>query len=222
MSDTEDFKQRIKWDWNNKARKSYQENDLEIDDKQEHQDFQVKHFFSKVDHKKKYVPVRSVTKIVRCKAVDVDSKVQEQKEYLYYYENWYGKDWLGRDIPPVTDHLQGRYQEQVVADKIDDFGDVIGRERKDPRLRYYIPFSKKAVDDIISTSDNTDKNNIKFCFKGSQFRNDDFTYEQFVNSPYELMEEMLRTNGGPRMFEHWQKHDTRQRQENFKKYQQVT
>ena len=53
-----------------------------------------------------------VTKIVRLKAPDYSTKKRELKEYLVWDENWYGKDWLSRSLPPVTDHIEGFYQEQ--------------------------------------------------------------------------------------------------------------
>jgi len=28
------------------------------------------------------------------------------------YENWYGKDWMGRIVPPVADHVESMYNEQ--------------------------------------------------------------------------------------------------------------
>jgi hypothetical protein len=28
------------------------------------------------------------------------------------YENWYGKDWMGRKVPPVADHVESMYNEQ--------------------------------------------------------------------------------------------------------------
>jgi hypothetical protein len=218
----EDSKQRIKWEWNNKTRQSYIENGVSKDKIPRHveaADYQVKQFLSKVDHKGKFVPVRSVTKIVRIKATDWDTEHQEQKDYLYWYENWYGKDWLGRDIAPVTDHVQGVYEEILMKDKINDYGDVEGRERNGSRTKYYVPFSKEAVDKIIATSDNTDKNNISFVFKSSQMRTGDYTYEQFCNSKREEMDEIARTPGGPSMFDHYQKQIVKERQEKIRNKQ---
>jgi hypothetical protein len=220
----QEFKQRVKWDWNNKSRQSFLDNGFTADKIPRHVagvDIQVKEFLSKVDHKGKFVPVRSVTRIVRTKAIDWEDKYHKDKQFLYWFEDWSGKDWLGRDIAPVTDHLQGVYDKVIMEDIVNDFGDVEGSKFKETRKVHYIPFSKKAVDEIISTSNNTDKNNIKFIFKGNQMRTGDFTYEQFCNSTWDEMEEISRIAGGPKMFEHWNKFDVRTRQENFKKYQQV-
>jgi len=217
----EDFssKSRIDRDWNNRSRLSYIENEQKIPRHIEGADFQVAQFLSKVDHKGKFVPVRSVTRIVRTRATDWDTPHQEKKDYVYWYEDWYGQDWLGRDIAPVTEHVQGVYEEVIMKDKINDYGDVEGKEKKGERIRYYVPFSKKAVDDIIATSNNTDAKNIKFIFKGNQFRTGDWTYDQFVNSTWEEMEEIARTPAGPTMFDHYQKQIVKERQEKIRNKQ---
>ena len=51
------------------------------------------------------------TKIVRVKARDYNSEKLERKEFLYYYENWYGVDYRGIRIAPTTDHVEGTYNE---------------------------------------------------------------------------------------------------------------
>ena len=77
--------------------------------------------------------------------------------------------------------------------------------------RYYSPFSKKAIDDIIATSNNTDKNNIKFVFKNDIHRCDQYTYEQFVISEWNLLGEILSCQGGPRNWEHLNNKFTKER-----------
>jgi len=49
---------------------------------------------------------------------------------------------------------------------------------------------------------NINKNNIKFLFKASNGRrNDEYTYEEFVNSPWELMEEITSKYSAFRRFQ---------------------
>jgi hypothetical protein len=31
---------------------------------------------------------------------------------MVWYENGYGKDWMGRKVPPVLDHVESMYIEQ--------------------------------------------------------------------------------------------------------------
>jgi len=75
-------------------------------------DYQEKHFLSQVDIETGGPITRTVTKIVRLRAPDYSTIRKERKEYLIYYENWYGKDWQTRKLPPVTDHIEGVYYEQ--------------------------------------------------------------------------------------------------------------
>lgn len=147
---------------------------------------------SQVDPKDKYPIIRDVTKIVRCKAPDPDDKYRKEKQFLYYYEHWHGRDWLGRPIEPVTDHVEGGYKRPIVEHRYDKYGDIIdGRDKIMGHDKvFYIPFSKEAVD----------KNNIIFCFMGDHGRRcDEYAYYQFVNNPWNLMQEMMSGNGGPRM-----------------------
>lgn len=76
------------------------------------------------------------------RAPDYTSKKRELKEYFIYYENWYGKDWLGRSVVPVANHVEGVFEEQEVEPVVNNKGKVIGHERKGQHTVYYIPFSE--------------------------------------------------------------------------------
>ena len=66
--------------------------------------------------------------------------------------------------------------------------------------KYYIAFTKKAVDDILEKT-NTGKNAVKYYGKfgitpgSSAFRNGEYTYEQFVNTEWEDFEVLARKEG---------------------------
>jgi len=66
---------------------------------------------------------RTVTCIVRLKAVDYNSKKQERKEYIYYYEKWDAKNWRGHDIEKGRpyEHVEGKYEEVLTRPKYDDY-----------------------------------------------------------------------------------------------------
>src|SRR6058998_432884 len=84
--------------WNNKTEESYETQGFDT------RDFamsQERKFLSQVDIRKAPIK-RTVTKIVRLKAIDYSTEKLERKEYLYYYENWTGVNWLGIRIAPVT------------------------------------------------------------------------------------------------------------------------
>ena len=111
-------------------------------------------FLSKVSTKQElgHKIRREVTKIVRLKARDYNSEKLERKEFLYYYENWYGVDWRGAKVPPVTDHIEGYYQELEMEPVINEEGEVVSNKRSGQHTVYYIPFSKEKVDGIIEGS----------------------------------------------------------------------
>jgi len=107
-------------------------------------------FLSEVDTRQGPI-LREVTKIIRLKATDWSSEKRERKEYLIYYENWQGKNWLGVDIAPVTDHIEGVYTattRQLQFDK--NTGQGLFYKKGKPQQTHYIPFSKKTVDQIIA------------------------------------------------------------------------
>ena len=133
-------------------------------------------------------------RMFRCRAIDysIDNpKKQERKEYLFYEERWEGLDWRGVPLNPV-DSLVGRYTKQFLKPHINNMTGEIDYHELDAsaaKYIYYIPFSKKAVDDIIAKSAKSDKQNIIFKIK---FESEDcpwgfriptraqFTYEQFA------------------------------------------
>jgi hypothetical protein len=85
-------------------------------------------------------------KIVRLKAIDYSSLKRERKEYIYYYENWTGRDWLKRIVSPVTDHLEDRYEE-VITELVYQQQELFGYKHSGKRqIIHYIPFSKEKVD----------------------------------------------------------------------------
>lgn len=67
------------------------------------------------------------------------------------------------------------------------------------RDKFYIPFSKKTVDDLLEKT-GTDKNTAKFYGKFSNdpdnirisMRTSEYTYEQFVNSDWKTFEDLAK------------------------------
>jgi hypothetical protein len=180
---------KSKLSYNSKTIESYKKNGLDIPD---NLDYQERMFISKVSvneklgHKIKI----TVTKIVRIRAPDYSTKRLERKEFLYYFENWNGKDWVGRKIAPVTDHVEGLYNELEMEPKINDRMELTGYKRSGQHTVYYIPFSKEKVDEIIENSVGSDKDTIKFLFtdNGLGF---EFPYEIFVNLDYQSLVKIL-------------------------------
>jgi hypothetical protein len=123
-------------------------------------------FLSLVDLRKGPIE-RTVRSIVRLRAPDWNTKKNERKEFVYYEEDWTGNDWLGIPIKnPLGGHIEGRYAEVMMKPKLDErSGEHIDNVFAGIRTTYYIPFTKKNVDEIIANSAHTDKFGIKYTVK---------------------------------------------------------
>ena len=76
-------------------------------------------FLNKVDLRKGPLE-RTVRMIVRLKATsDWNSKKNERKEFVYYFEDWTANDWLGIPIDPFSEHVEGKYTECVTRPVLD-------------------------------------------------------------------------------------------------------
>jgi hypothetical protein len=161
----------------------------------------IQRFLNEVDLRRGQIE-RSVNMLVRLKSPDFTSKKNEMKEWVYYQETWTGPNHLGIPLSPVSDHIEGKYMEVLTKPKLDEqTGEHIDNIFAGTRERFYIPFNKKNVDDIIKNSVTTDKTNIKFIVKFSaedtmntdnmalnmSVRNQ-FTYNLFV-CPWERLKE---------------------------------
>jgi hypothetical protein len=190
-------KEPTNFEWNNKDVTAY--TDLDLLPPERLNMFQ-RRFLSKVDVTKGPVE-RSVIAMVRLKAPDYlgqekdkdKTKLPERKEFLYYMEEWRGKDIRGIPLNPVSEHVEGKWTRQFTQPHFSQETGEIDYYQLDParaQTIYYIPFSKKAVDDIIAKSVHTDKNSIVFTIKFASEDNpygtkqmptrNQFTYEQFV------------------------------------------
>ncbi len=110
------------------------------------------------------------------------------------------KNWLGQSIPPVSDLVEGVYEKQNLESVIDKKGEIIGHERSGQHTVYYVPFFKEKVDEIIDSSDGSNRDGIVFTVKnGQEMRNDKYNYDQFVNLSFELVDLMITKKGCPTM-----------------------
>jgi hypothetical protein len=177
------------FEWNNLSIKAYQDIDIEVPETLCRWE---KLFLSKVDVSKGPIE-RSVVSMVRLKAPDYSSKekVPPRKEWIYFMEKWEGKGWNGVPLNPVAEHIEGYWVKQFTKPHFNEQNGEIDYYVLDAgkgQTIYTIPYSKKAVDDIIAKSANTDKDSIVFTIK---FGNEDtpwgphpatraqFSYEQF-------------------------------------------
>ena len=167
----------------------------------------IEQFLSVVDTRKGPIE-RTVTSMVRQKAIDYDSSTHERKEYIYYEEDWEGKNWLGNPVtkPGISGHIEGKHIEVLTRPKLyERTGEHIDNVFAGTRERYYIPFTKKNVDEIIANSAHTDKSNIRFVVKfgkedsqeamAMSTRNE-FSYDMFL-LPWDKLYE----------WQYWPQHD---------------
>jgi hypothetical protein len=148
-------------------------------------------FLNKVDLRKGPIE-KTVRSIVRLKAPDWNSstKKHERREFVYYSEDWTGKDWLGIPIDPFSEQIEGKYTEALYRPKLDErTGEHVDNVFAGTRQSYYIPFSKKNVDEIIANSAHTDKFGIRYVVKFghedstdsiAQSMRNQFSYDMFL------------------------------------------
>lgn len=180
------------FEYNNKTEQSYIKQNVVAP---ENLDLQEKNFLAEVDTTKGDIE-RTVTRMVRLKAPDYTTKKRERKEFLVYYENWTGKNWAGKKVAPVADHVVGVYQEQEVEPRIER-NRIVGYDRTGQHTVHYIPFSKEKVDEIIENSIGSDKETIVFIVKDGPVRNDKYSYDQFVNYSFADNVKLMHKKGGP-------------------------
>ena len=130
---------------------------------------------------------RKITKMIRQK--------QGNKEYLTFTENWEAKDWVGRRINPVTERLEGILEVPNMIPIIDEKGQRVGKDQNGDITTFEIEFSKENVDKWIEqTGTNIDE--MKFCVRTSNRRDEPKTYDQFVNTTWIQANDIMMQNGG--------------------------
>ena len=131
--------------------------------------------------------VRKITKMIR-------QKINGQ-EYLTFTENWTATDWVGREVDPITDRLEGILSFPKMDIVLDEKGQRIGRKRNGMITKYEIPFSKEAVDKWLEET-KTPKDELKYLVKqpgGS--RRCEGNYEQFLYAWNQAVDAMMQDGG---------------------------
>lgn len=187
----------IVFPYNNKTQQSYSSRNLTIPEDLKNQDQEAK-FLGFVDPQQIQNVERRITRFVRVLAPDLlsGSKKHVIKDFMYYYENWYGVDWRGEQVPPVTDHIEGKYFEQDVKPAPFENGRPTGRfTRTGQHEVHYLHFGKTKLDEIIDASD-SDRDEINYVIKVGNSRLSPmggFTYEQFSTMSFADLIKLTRT-----------------------------
>jgi len=194
----EEIPPKINFPYNNRTQDSYKSKGLRIPEDIKNQD-QEAMFLSFVDPEQIQNIERRITKFVRVLAPDLlsGSKKHVIKEFMYYYENWYGVDWRGEQVPPVTDHIEGKYFEQDTKPAPFVNGRPTGKfTRTGQHEVHYLHYNKNTVEQIVNASD-SDKDEINYVIKVGNSRLSPmggFTYEQFRDLPFPELIKLARTS----------------------------
>jgi len=193
-------KPEVKIEYNNRSYESYTKNGFadNIPRSITGPRTRMQQFLNKVDLGKGDIE-RTVRMIVRLRAPDYNTPKHERKEFVYYFEDWNANDWLGIPIDPFSEHLEGKYTEVLTKPKLDErTGEHVDNVFAGTRESYYIPFSRKNVDEIIANSAHSEKDSIKFYVKFGMEDSPDsfqvstrniFSYDKFVNWSWERLRE---------------------------------
>ena len=138
----------------------------------------------------------TVTVMVRLKAIDLLGD-KKRKEFLIWYENWFGTDKNGNPIPSVSDFPKGIDKLAKIAKHIDAEGKTTYKQIGIPTTVYTQEFSAQKVDEIINSTQ-TDAETIQYSLQGTMSFGG-FTYEEFRNLTFEELNERGRdgTAGSP-------------------------
>lgn len=124
-------------------------------------------------------------------------KTGDRKEWLVYHETIEGTTFLG-ESKIFDEHIVGFHYEQTRTPVINEQKLITAYKRGPQKEVYTIPYSQKKLDEIISNSQGSDKDTIKFHIKNPDAAQKDyFYYEQFI-LPWSECMNLLFTAGGPK------------------------
>lgn len=176
----------------------------------------ARNFFNKLDLSKGDVEER-ITTMHRRKSLEYykDAKGREKskiKEILTYNIILNGFDWLQNPISCKLEHEGLAYEPETRVQVTTDGNGLQTAQYVYNKLRnkFYIPFSKKVVDDLLKKT-NSDKDAIKYYgfipsdqySTSTKFKCDGYSYEQFL-LPWAEFEALAKRNGGPEGTSKWQ------------------
>jgi hypothetical protein len=153
-----------------------------------------------------------ITTMKRIPKVERDPKTgkAEKKDFLEVNSLLQGIDW--RDNPLRVEHLEGYHYEPIInsktGDRDPDTGDfTIDKQHQGNKKIHDIELNdnnrKKIIEDMINNATGTYLDEIKFYYevpdstKGMGFRCAIYTYEQFINSSLDELENLARTTVSP-------------------------
>src|SRR4030095_6338465 len=187
----------LNFEYNDKTFRSYAAKGLTVPD---HVDYQEIKFLADMNEDTIKQVERRITRVVRIMAPDLLSgnKKRVFKDYMFYFENWYGVDWKGEDIAPVTDHIEGMYYEQDVKPEPFVRGKPTGKFRRTGQHEvYYLEYSKEKLDEILENNNSADRDEIMYVIEVPGMRigpNGGFGYEAFSTKSFQELLKIGKSN----------------------------
>jgi hypothetical protein len=130
---------------------------------------------------------RKITKMIRFK--------DKGQEYLTFTEDWRAFDWVGRQIDPVIERMEGILVSPRMDPVIDEKGQRIGKRKNGVTKKYEIPFSKENVDKWLEET-KTPKDEVIYTVNGpNALSGECVAYEQFIY-PWNKAVDILMKDGG--------------------------
>ncbi|HEY1248951.1 MAG TPA: hypothetical protein VGE97_08200, partial [Nitrososphaera sp.] len=113
-------------------------------------------FLQEVDPNKLKDIRRVITKMLRTRQPAYeDGGKRVIKDFLVFYENWFGERWDGNRATTVSDHVEGWYMEQDVEPLAFVNNRPTGKyKRIGEHKKYYLEFTKNTVDKVLEERGN--------------------------------------------------------------------
>jgi hypothetical protein len=131
--------------------------------------------------------IRKITKMIRFK--------DKGQEYLTFTEDWRAKNWVGIDIDPVIERMEGILVSPNMIPEINEQGQRIGRRKQGFTKKYEIPFNKENVDKWLEET-KTPRDEVIYTVNGpNALSGECVVYEQFIY-PWNKAVDILMKDGG--------------------------
>jgi len=151
-----------------------------------------------------------INQMVRKPVITYDEKGKAvKKDHLVYNYDVIGFDWLGNRI--MQPDVEGYYYKPKFTTTTSlnpKTGEpILHKHYAGEEQIFYIELTeknrKKVIEDIINKSNGSTIDQITFVARlphtlyGPEMRNNQFTYDQFINSDMDTLEKLARKEGGP-------------------------
>jgi hypothetical protein len=199
----------IQFNFNEKSLEAYTKENLEIPHDVRSEIERISRFKAKAKQEKGLQVI--IESMHRRQVIIYDENGKAvKKEFLTYRASYHAKDWLGNDLW-IRSHEHGIYKKPKFRTTMEfnyENGEHVPKREVDGNEdQYYIELTdknrKQVIADIINNSNGTIIDNILFYGhfpnspKGIAFRCNIFTYDQFINSSFEELENLGRTTPSP-------------------------